>query len=112
VLLPSDSSGSLAYIDTDTTVKFAFAMVPANQTWWWYFGDPSFVGQQLVKNKASMIELSPCLLSTTNSITINTYPNISGLNGTADLTIDESGSYSFSGGWNHRIGAPDWSAKT
>lgn len=35
-----------------------------------------------------------------NNITINSYPNISGLNGTATLTVYESGAYSFSGGWS------------
>ena len=35
-----------------------------------------------------------------NNITINSYPNVSGLNGTAALTVYESGAYSFSGGWS------------
>ena len=35
-----------------------------------------------------------------NNITINSYPNVSGLNGTATLTVYESGAYSFSGGWS------------
>ena len=35
-----------------------------------------------------------------DSITVNSFPNISGLNGTATLTVYESGAYSFSGGWS------------
>ena len=35
-----------------------------------------------------------------NSITINSYPNVSGLDGSATLTIYKSGAYSFSGGWS------------
>src|SRR5271165_5324358 len=35
-----------------------------------------------------------------NSITINSHPNVSGLDGTATLTVYESGAYSFSGGWS------------
>ena len=35
-----------------------------------------------------------------NNITIHSFPNISGLNGTATLTVYESGAYSFSGGWS------------
>jgi hypothetical protein len=89
-----------AYVDTDNTVKFVVVMAPANQTWWWYFGDPAFIGQQLTQNKARMVTMSPYMLSTSGSITIDTYPNISGLNGTANLTIEESGAYSFSGGWS------------
>ena len=95
--MPTDIS---AYVDTDNSLKFAVVMAPANQTWWWYYGDPAFIGQQLTQNKARMIAVSAYLLSTTDSITVNTYPNISGLNGTANLTIAESGAYTFSGGWS------------
>ncbi len=35
-----------------------------------------------------------------NNITINSFPNVSGLDGTATLTVYESGAYSFSGGWS------------
>jgi hypothetical protein len=34
------------------------------------------------------------------SITFNAFPNISGLNGQATLTVQESGAYSFSGSWS------------
>jgi hypothetical protein len=89
-----------AYVDTDNTLKFVVVMAPANQTWSWYYGDPAFIGQQLTQNKARMIAVSSYLWSTTDSITVNTYPDISGLNGTADLTIARSGAYFFSGGWS------------
>jgi hypothetical protein len=89
-----------AYVDTDNTVKFVVVMAPANETWWWYFGDPAFIGQQLTQNKARMVAVSAYMLSTSGSITVDTYPNISGLNGTANLTIEQSGAYSFSGGWS------------
>jgi len=100
-----------AYIDTDNQLKFAVIMTPAAleassplgplaTVRWWYFGDPGYIGQQLTQNKACMVAVSPYLLSTTNSITVDTFPNISGLNGTANLTINESGAYSFSGGWS------------
>jgi hypothetical protein len=89
-----------AYIDTNNTLKFAVIMAPVTETWWWYFGAPAFIGQQLTQNKARLIGVSPYQLSTSSSITVDTYPNISGLNGTADLTIEQSGSYSFSGGWS------------
>jgi hypothetical protein len=97
--MPTDIS---AYVDTDNTLKFVVVMAPAtaNQAWWWYYGDPAYIGQQLTTNKARIVAVSAYMLSTTNSITVNTYPNISGLNGTADLTIAESGAYSFSGGWS------------
>ena len=35
-----------------------------------------------------------------SNITIQTFPNVSGLDGTATLTVYESGAYSFSGGWS------------
>lgn len=35
-----------------------------------------------------------------NNITIHSFPNVSGLDGTATLTVYESGAYSFSGGWS------------
>jgi hypothetical protein len=89
-----------AYIDTDSTLKFVVVMAPANQTWWWYYGDPAFIGQQLTQNKARLIDLSPYLFSTTDSITVNSYPNISGLNGSVSLTLHKTGAYSFSGGWS------------
>jgi hypothetical protein len=88
-----------AYVDTDNILKFVVLMAPANQTWWWYYGDPTYTGQQLTNNKAQAGVLSAYLVSTTSSITVSTYPNISGLNGTANLTIEQSGAYSFSGGW-------------
>jgi len=89
-----------AYVDTDNTLKFVVVMAPADQTWWWYYGSPAYIGQQLTQNKARMVALSPYLWSTTDSITIDTYPNISGLNGTANLIIRKDGTYSFSGGWS------------
>jgi hypothetical protein len=90
-----------AYIDTSNELKFAVIMGPADQEWWWYYGfDAARLGQQLTANKARLTSLSPFMLSTTNSITINSYPNVSGLNGSASLTIESSGAYSFSGGWS------------
>jgi hypothetical protein len=35
-----------------------------------------------------------------SNIAIHSFPNVSGLNGAATLTIYESGAYSFSGGWS------------
>jgi len=87
------------YVDTDNILKFVVVMAPANQAWWWYFGSLAFVGQQRTNNKARFVTLSPYLSSTSDSITINKNPNISGLNGTANLTVQKSGAYSFSGGW-------------
>jgi len=91
-----------AYIDTDNELKFAVVMAPANQEWLgWYYGfDAAQLGQQLTKNKARLTAVSPFLVSTSNSITINSYPNVSGLNGSAVLTVEETGAYSFSGGWS------------
>jgi hypothetical protein len=90
-----------AYIDTGNELKFAVIMAPANQEWWWYYGfSAAQLEQQLTENKARLTAVSPFLVSTSNSITINTYPNVSGLNGSATLTVEESGAYSFSGGWS------------
>jgi Bacterial tandem repeat domain 1 len=90
-----------AYLDTGNEVKFAVIMAPADQEWWWYYGlTPAQVGQNLTQNKARLAVVSPFLMSTTNSITINSYPNVSGLNGSVTLTIEDTGAYSFSGGWS------------
>jgi hypothetical protein len=90
-----------AYIDTDNILKFAAIMAPANKQWWWWYNTSATeLGQQLTTNKASMMAVSPYLVSTANSFTINSYPNISGLNGSVTLTIEETGAYSFSGGWS------------
>jgi hypothetical protein len=40
------------------------------------------------------------VVNSETSITINSYPNVSGLNGNVTLTVEESGAYSFSGSWS------------
>lgn len=95
--MPTDIS---AYVDTDNTLKFVVVMAPADPTWSWSYGSPAFIGQQLTKNKARMIAVSAYLWGTTGTIGISRYPNVSGLNGTADLQIFVNGAYFFSGGWS------------
>src|SRR5215475_2562501 len=65
-----------AYIDTRNNLKFAVIMAPATETWQWYYGAPAYIGQQLTKSR--LIGLSPYMWSTSNSITVNDSPNISG----------------------------------
>ena len=90
-----------AYVDTDNTLKFAAIMAPPTGTGWsWYYGSPAYIGQQLTQHKSSITALSPYLRSTSNSLTVHDNPNISGLNGTADLTMEATGAYTFSGGWS------------
>ena len=48
------------YIDVDNTLKFAVIMAPANQEWWWYWGQTGEqVGQLLTQNKAMLTDISP-----------------------------------------------------
>jgi tyrosinase len=57
-----------AYIDTDNTVKFAVIMAPANQQWWWYWGQTGEqVGQLLNQNSAMLTDIS-AYIDTDNTV--------------------------------------------
>lgn len=95
-----------AHIDSDNVLRFAAIMINMyGQDPWWYYGmDGNGLGQRLTMNKAQPLAITPYLMGSQDfgldTITITSYPNVSGLNGNATLTINENGGYAFSGGWS------------
>ena len=90
-----------AYVDpSDNTLKFAVIMAEGQDAWWYWGKSGAQLGQLLTQNKARLAVASAYLASSENSITINTNPNISGLDGNVTLTVQESGAYSFTGSWS------------
>ena len=90
-----------AYVDpADNTLEFAVVMAKSQGGWWWWGQSGAQLGQLLTQNNARLAAASAYLTSSENSITLNGYPNVSGLDGKATLTIQQSGAYSFSGSWS------------
>ena len=90
-----------SYVDPfDNILKFAVIMAEGQDAWWYWGKSGAQLGQLLTQNKARLAVASAYLASSENSITINTKPNISGLDGNVSLTVQESGAYSFTGSWS------------